>query len=109
MRKIVLFSVLLTILSAFAPAPVNTNPDIPAEIQALLDKNGCTACHSMGKKMIGPKWTDIAAKGYSKKKIAQLIAKPEPANWPGYVPMAAQSVPKAEMGKIAAWLVGLNK
>jgi hypothetical protein len=37
------------------------------------------------------------------------VAKPEPANWPGYVPMVAQpSVPKDEMTKIANWLSKLQ-
>lgn len=83
-------------------------PDIPADIQALLDKHGCAACHSMARKLVGPIWPDIAAKKYSAKRIAQLVAKPEPANWPGYVPMVAQNIPKADMKKIADWLTALK-
>lgn len=96
----------LIFLAAFSPA---NDPGIPADVQALLDKNGCAACHAMGRKLVGPAWPEIAAKGYSKKKIASLVAKPEPSNWPGYVPMVAQKVPKAEMDKIATWLVSLKK
>ncbi len=88
----------------FAPA---AGPDIPADVQALLDKYGCTACHSMTRKLVGPIWPDIAAKKYSAKRIAQLVAKPEPANWPGMVPMAPQKVPRADMTKIANWLAKL--
>ena len=56
-----------------------------------------TETSSKPRKLVGPIWTDIAAKKYSAKRIAQLGAKPEPANWPGYVPMVAQKVPKADM------------
>ncbi len=105
MKKTLLFLPLYAGLLAFTP--IMESPDVPADIQALFDKNGCAACHNVSKKMVGPSWTDIAAKGYSKKKIGQLVAKPVPANWPGFVPMAAQKVPKAEMDKIAGWLVSI--
>ena len=109
MKKALLFFPILLVLAAFKPAstPV-APPEIPADIQALLDKHGCAACHSMTRKLVGPIWTDIAAKKYSAKRIAQLVAKPEPANWPGYVPMVAQKVPKADMDKIAKWLANLK-
>jgi cytochrome c551/c552 len=93
---------------AFGPAARPADPTIPADVQALLDKHGCAACHNMSRKLVGPIWPDIAAKKYSAKRITQLVAKPEPANWPGYVPMAAQSVPKADMKKIADWLANLK-
>jgi cytochrome c len=91
-----------------SPAPTSVN-GIPDDIKALLDKNNCSTCHALDKKLVGPKWTDIAEKGYTKKKITALVAKPVPANWPGYSAMAAQKVPKAEMGKIADWLISLGK
>lgn len=107
-KTFALFPILL-ILVAFKPAPAPVvPPEIPADIQALLDKHGCAACHSITRKLVGPIWTDIAAKKYSAKRIAQLVAKPEPANWPGYVPMVAQKVPKADMEKIAKWLANLK-
>lgn len=109
MAKVLALLPLLLILAAFKPAPQPlAGPTIPADIQALLDKYGCAACHNMERKLVGPKWTEIAAKKYSAKRIAQLVAKPEPANWPGYVPMAAQNVPKADMDKIAKWLANLK-
>lgn len=109
MAKILALLPLLLILAAFKPAPQPAaGPTIPADIQALLDKYGCAACHNMDRKLVGPMWTDIAAKKYSAKRIAQLVAKPEPANWPGYVPMVAQNVPKADLDKIAKWLANLK-
>jgi len=109
MTKILALIPLLLVLAAFKPAlqPV-AGPVIPADIQALLDKYTCSACHKMDQKLVGPKWTDVAAKKYSAKRIAQLVEKPEPANWPGYVPMVAQKVPKADLDKIAKWLANLK-
>jgi cytochrome c551/c552 len=110
MKKALALLPLLLILAAFKPAhQPAAGPEIPADVQALLDKHGCAACHSMTRKLVGPLWTDIAAKKYSAKRISQLVAKPEPANWPGFVPMVAQKLPKADMDKIANWLVNLNK
>jgi cytochrome c551/c552 len=105
----ILCFVLLTAQAfTFSPAAQTAGPDVPADIQALLEKHGCAACHAMGRKLVGPMWPEIAAKKYTAKRIAQLVAKPEPANWPGYVPMAAQNVPKADMKKIADWLVSMK-
>ena len=110
MKKVLLLLPIVAIMAA-APGPQNTqDPTIPADIEALINKYGCNACHSIKRKLVGPQWTDIAAKGYSKKRIAQLVKKPEPANWPGYPQMTAQpTVPKGDLDKIAGWLVSLKK
>ena len=109
MKKTIAFLPLLILLVAFKPADKQpAPPEIPADVQSLLDKYGCAACHAMSRKLVGPMWTDVAAKKYSAKRIAQLVAKPEPANWPGYVPMVAQKVPNEDMNKIAKWLVNLK-
>ena len=113
-KKVLALLPLVFALFAFttpvAPALPAADPTIPADVQALLDKHSCASCHAMSRRLVGPKWTDVAAKGYSAKRIIQLVKKPEPANWPGYSPMAAQpTVPKADLQKIADWLVGLKK
>jgi len=107
MKKTLVLLPLALALFAFSAAPLQ-DPTIPPEVQTLLDKYGCAACHAMGRKLVGPAWPDIAAKKYSAKRISQLVAKPEPANWPGFTPMAAQTVPKADMSKIAGWLSKLK-
>jgi cytochrome c len=79
------------------------------DVQALLEKHTCYSCHSVKKKMIGPTWPEIAQKGYTKKRFAQLVAKPEPQNWPTYSPMAAlPKVPKADLDKIYEWVNSLK-
>jgi cytochrome c len=81
---------------------------IPADINALLQKNTCYTCHAANKKIIGPAWVEVAAKKYTKKQFVGLVAKPVPANWPGYPPMAAlPNVPKGDIEKIYGWVSSL--
>jgi cytochrome c len=112
-KQLIMFSVAVIVLSAFVRLPQNqpaiTAPEIPAAVNALLTKNGCVACHTIDHKLVGPSWQDIAAKKYSKKRILELVAKPEPGNWPGYPPMAPlPTAPKEDLNSIAAWLVKMK-
>ena len=113
MKKLLALLPLVLALSAFkvpvAAVSVAHDPTVPADIQALLDKYSCTSCHAISRRLVGPMWTDVAAKGYTAKQIIQFIKAPEPAHWPGYSPMAAQTtVPKADLQKIANWLVSMK-
>ncbi|MEO6759862.1 MAG: cytochrome C [Saprospiraceae bacterium] len=113
MKKLLALLPLFLALSAFK-MPVSmhrpaADPTIPADVQTLLDKYSCTSCHAMSRRLVGPMWTDVVAKGYSAKRITQLVKTPEPGNWPGYSPMAPLVVPKADMTKIANWLVSMKK
>lgn len=81
-----------------------------AEIEPLLVKNTCTACHQVNKRQVGPAFTDIAKRKYSNERIVQLIYNPEPKNWPEHeTPMAPMpQVPKDEALKIAGWINSLR-
>jgi len=81
-----------------------------AEIEPLLVKNTCTACHQASKRQVGPAFADVAKRKYSNERIVQLIYNPEPKNWPEHeTPMAPMpQVPKAEALKIAAWINSLR-
>jgi cytochrome c551/c552 len=91
------------------------SPDSPdagekfAEVPSLLAKNTCTACHSANKKQVGPAFAEIAKRKYSADRIAQLIANPEPSNWPDFsTPMPPMpQVSKQEAKKIADWINSL--
>jgi len=80
------------------------------DIQPLLVKNTCTACHRKDQRVVGPPFTAIAKRNYSDEKIVELIYSPEPKNWPEYAtPMAPMpQVPKDEALKIAAWINSLD-
>jgi cytochrome c551/c552/glucose/arabinose dehydrogenase len=80
------------------------------EIEPLLVKNTCTACHQTNKRQVGPSFADIAKRKYSNERIVELIYKPEPKNWPEHeTPMAAMpQVPRTEALKIASWINSLR-
>jgi len=91
-------------------ASTNTKALSYAEIEPLLVKNTCTACHQINKRQVGPAFADIARRKYSNERIVELIYTPEPKNWPEHeTPMAAMpQVPRVEALKIAAWINSLR-
>jgi len=98
---------------AATPAKPTTTAKAPTfkEVEGLLTKNTCLACHNQTKRQIGPPFVEIAKRKYSAEKIFQLIHNPQPQNWPGYsteMPPMPQ-VTKAEALKIAGWINSLNK
>jgi cytochrome c551/c552 len=96
-----------------AAKPAATSAKAPTfkEVEGLLTKNTCLACHNQTKRQIGPPFAEIAKRKYSPEKIFQLIHNPQPQNWPGYsteMPPMPQ-VTKVEALKIAGWINSLNK
>lgn len=95
------------------PAAKTTSASKPvsyADIEPLLVKNTCTACHQVSKRQVGPSFADIAKRKYSNERMVQLIYNPEPKNWPEHeTPMAPMpQVPKVEALKIADWINSLQ-
>jgi cytochrome c551/c552 len=82
-----------------------------AEVQPLLQKHTCLACHQANKRQVGPSYADVAKRGYSNEQIVELIYKPNPKNWPDYATEMAPmpQVPRADALKIAAWINSLKK
>ena len=83
---------------------------IPPNVQKLLQKNTCLACHNVDKRLVGPSYVDIMKKKkYKASEIVELIYKPVPSNWEGYPPMAPMAqVPKSEAKTIANWIAKLK-
>jgi len=83
---------------------------IPPNVQKLLQKNTCLACHNPDNKLVGPAYKEVMQKKkYKPEQIVELIYKPNPKNWPGYPPMAPMSqVPKDEAMIIAKWIASLK-
>ncbi|MEZ4903137.1 MAG: cytochrome C [Spirosomataceae bacterium] len=100
------FAVGVFVTASFA---ANAQVKIPADVEALLQKNTCLACHKPDARLVGPGYKEVMAKKkYKPEQIVELIYTPKPANWPGYPPMAAlPNVPKDEALKIAQWIVSL--
>lgn len=107
-----MFKKLLFILFAVLSfSSVSAQTKAPDDIQALLQKNNCITCHKVDKATaLAPSWKQIAEKGYSAKKFAELVAKPVPSNWPTFNPPMAPlpKVPKADLTKIANWVATLK-
>ncbi len=85
-------------------------PTSYTEIEPLLVKNTCTACHQVKKRQVGPSFIDVAKRKYTNEKIVDLIYNPQPKNWPEHeTPMPPMpQVPKGEALKIAAWINSLR-
>ncbi len=83
-----------------------------AAAQALAQKSGCLACHSIDKKILGPAYKDVAAKYKGDKTAeAKLIAKVKAGGsgvW-GPMPMPANSpqVKDADIKTIVEWVLSL--
>jgi cytochrome c len=105
MKKTLLtFAVVLAIASAS-----QAQTKIPPNIEKLLQKNTCLACHKVDVKLIGPAYKDVAKKKYKPEQIVALIKKPVPTNWPGYIPMAAlPNIDETEALTIAKWITTLK-
>jgi len=95
----------LASVDVYAQAP----SDIPADMNALMSKYTCIACHRPNQKLVGPAYADVAKKNYSDEEIVNLIYNPNPAHWPGYPPMAPmKQVPKEDALKLAKWINSLD-
>ncbi len=71
---------------------------------ALAQKNNCTACHAVDKKILGPSFMEIAKKHAGKVDyLAGKIKVGGSGVW-GPIPMPAQALSEAEAKTIAAWL-----
>lgn len=79
----------------------------------LLKKHGCTACHSVDKKLVGPAYNEVAAKYKGDAKAAAMLAdkvkKGGTGTW-GQVPMPPNpQVPDADIKTMVTYVLGLKK
>lgn len=84
------------VLAVAAMAPVHAAVD-EATAMELAKKNGCLACHSLDKKMVGPAWKDVGKKYASDPTAAEQLAvkvkKGTKGTW-GAVPMPPNATVK---------------
>ena len=73
-------------------------------VLSILKQSGCTACHGMSTKIVGPAFSDIAAK-YPQQAVvlAAKIRSGGSGVW-GAIPMPAQSLSAADAMQVAQWL-----
>lgn len=89
--------------SATAQKPPSLEGKTPLH---LLQKNGCTACHGVDKKIVGPAFQDIAKKYPGKGDyLLEKIKNGGSGVW-GSVPMPPQGLGDDDAKLIARWLAG---
>lgn len=75
----------------------------------LYIKYNCNACHSPFERKTGPSFKEISQRyGASRKaveKVAKLIIKPNPSNWPGFAYMPPYNIPLEEAMKLAEYVL----
>jgi cytochrome c len=80
--------------------------------QALAQKSGCMACHSVDKKVLGPAYKDVAAKYKGQKdaeaKLIDKVKKGGSGVW-GPIPMPANSpqVKDEDIKTIVKWVLAM--
>jgi cytochrome c len=79
----------------------------------LLKKNGCTACHAIDKKVVGPAYQDVAAKykgdASAAAKLQDKVKKGGSGVW-GQVPMPPNTqVSDADIKTMVAHILSLKK
>lgn len=77
--------------------------------EKLAVEKGCTACHAVGKKIVGPDYAEVAKKYKSDKdapgKLVASIMKGSTGKW-GQIPMPPNAkVNEEEAKKLAAWVL----
>jgi cytochrome c len=80
---------------------------------AMMQKDGCAACHAVDKKILGPAYQDVAAKYKGDKTAAAKLEKKVKEGgsgvW-GSIPMPPNSaVPDADIKALVAWILTLKK
>jgi cytochrome c len=79
----------------------------------LLKKSGCTACHAIDKKVIGPAYQDVATKykgdASAPAKLQEKVKKGGSGVW-GQVPMPPNTqVSDADIKTMVAYILALKK
>lgn len=80
--------------------------------EALAKTSGCLVCHTVDKKLVGPAYTEIAAKYRNDKsapaKLAQKVKEGGKGVW-GDIPMAPNAhVKDADIKTLVDWILSLK-
>ena len=81
--------------------------------EAMMQKDGCAACHGVDKKIVGPSYQEVAAKYRGDKdalaKLTQKVKAGGSGVW-GAVPMPPNAqVPEADIKALVSWILTLKK
>jgi cytochrome c len=106
MKKIV------TVVLAVATLAV-ASAAVADELEDMMKKNGCNACHAEDKKIIGPAYKDVAAKykgdSGAVAKLSEKVKKGGSGVW-GPIPMPPNTqVSDADIRKMVELILALKK
>ena len=92
-----------------APAPAAAAAIDPAAVQALAQAKGCMACHQVAVKVVGPAYTDVAARYKGQADAAANLAAKVKAGGAGVwgpIPMPPQpTLTDDEINALVAWIL----
>jgi len=103
---------LLTLAAIFAAGTAHAALD-SAAAEAMMKKDGCAACHSVDKKIVGPSYTEVAAKYKGDKdavaKLSKKVKEGGSGAW-GPVPMPPNAaVSNTDITDLVTWILALKK
>ena len=82
-----------------------------ATAEELLQSKVCVACHAVDSKLVGPAYTEVAAKYAdqedAKEHLVNSIQNGSSGVW-GPIPMPPNAVTEDEAGILADWILSLN-
>jgi cytochrome c5 len=98
---------------AAATAQKSAGPLDLKSAEALMQKDGCAACHAVDKKIVGPAYNDVAAKykgdSAALAKLVQKVKSGGAGVW-GQVPMPPNAqVPDEDIKALVSWILSLKK
>jgi len=105
---------LATILTGAALVSGTANAALDnAAAEALMKKDGCAACHSVDKKIVGPAYQEVAAKykgdAGAAAKLIKKVKEGGSGVW-GPVPMPPNATtPDADIKNLVDWILTLKK
>jgi cytochrome c5 len=106
----------ITAPAAPSAASAAAKPGAPLDMkagEALMQKDGCAACHGIDKKIVGPAYVDVAAKykgdAGALAKLTQKVKAGGAGVW-GQVPMPPNpQVPDDDIKALVSWILALKK
>ena len=102
------------VTAVFAAATlVVASTAVADQLEDMMKKNGCNACHSEDKKLIGPAYKDVAAKykgdATAVAKLSEKVKKGGSGVW-GQIPMPPNTqVSDADIKKMVELILALKK
>jgi cytochrome c len=104
-----------TTATAAGPVAAASKPGAPLDLssgQAMMQKDGCAACHAVDKAVVGPAYKQVAAKYRGDKSAAAKLEQKVKAGGSGVwgpVPMPPNAaVPDADIKALVSWILSLK-